>query len=160
MEIPQKILDEILENNSSMQEYFKKAEPYTLTKRDCEEYLDTVFGCLKEYELGFDGKIRSVQIGDRNWAQFTIRLYFPFEGFCFVCSLEKGLKLASVRIILENKMREQVTKISYYNESLKRILPGPYIIITTLTSDMIFFDNGKNLKEKISNDTTLFGFVV
>ena len=160
MDIPKNILDEILKNNSAMQQYFKEVEPFTLTKRHCEEYLDTIFGCLTEYMLGYDGKIRAVQKEQRNWSQFTVRLYFPYEGICFVCSMEKALKLAPVRVILGNGMKEKATKISYYDGDLKRILPGPYIVVTSLTSDIIFFDNGKNLKERIANDTTLFGFII
>ena len=157
MEFPKKILDEINKSKLLMEKYFEETKSFTLSKKNCEKYLDIVFGCLKEYQLCYDGKIRIIQKDFSNWGQFIVRIYFPLEGICFVCSIEKALTLSPVRITLNNDMKEKATKIHYYDEDLKKVLPGPYIIISTITSDIIFFDNGETLKEKISNDTSLFG---
>jgi len=157
MIIPKKILDEIHKNTLLMQQYFEETKSFTLSKKNCEKYLDVIFGCSKEYELGYDGKIRTAQKDFRKWCQFIVRIYFPFEGICLVCSMEKALQLSPIRIILNNNMKEKAIKIHYYDDNLKKVLPGPYIVVTSLSSDIIFFDNGKSLKEKISTDTTLFG---
>ena len=158
MDIPPAILEDILQNITKMKKFFKETPPFTITRDECKSYLSTLFGCTKEYELGYEDKIKSVWRDDmKDWKQFQVRLYFPIEGISLVCSLDKGLELLPISIFLEGAMIEKSIKISFYKPDLKIIMDGPYIICTTLKTDMIVLKNGKTLKQKIADDTTIYG---
>ena len=161
MEIPENIITSAKKSIQDMEEFFKITHPHTLSKKLCELYLDNIFGCTQEFKIGYSGKIQSVYIGDndgrRHWGQFLVRLYFPIEGICLVCSMEKGLTIPPIAAALSGNMKERITLLSYYDGGLKTVMPSCYILGTTLTTEMIVFPDGLTLKEKIKKDTYIFG---
>ena len=87
-----------------------------------------------------------------NYSKYLVRIYFPKENLCIICSQSYAYDIPVVKNILENNFKEKAINFKYFDYNSKTIMDGPVIIILlhTLTSSIILED-GKSIKEMCQN---------
>ena len=160
MDLIPNIIDKDLKGAiTKIKKYF--SEPgFKRTVGDCERFLDRETGVLNEFNIRFDGQItRIVSKHDRKYGKFTVRVYFPIDGICVTGSLDMMCNFALVRNAFNGNMSEKMLRMTYYDNELREVVDGSYIIISSLTCESCIGLNNKNLKEGIMESAFIFGAV-
>ena len=160
MDLIPNIIDKDLKGSiTKIKKYF--SEPgFKRTVGDSERFLDRETGVLNEFNIRFDGQItRIVSKHDRKYGKFTVRVYFPIDGICVTGSLDMMCNFALVRNAFNGNMSEKMLRMTYYDNELREVVDGSYIIISSLTCESCIGLNNKNLKEGIMESAFIFGAV-
>ena len=87
-----------------------------------------------------------------NYSKYQVRIYFPKENLCVICSQSYAYDIPVVKNILENKFKEKAINFRYFDSQSKTIMDGPIIVVLLSTSSSsIILENGKSIKEMCQN---------
>jgi hypothetical protein len=87
-----------------------------------------------------------------NYSKYLVRIYFPKENLCIICSQSYAYDIPVVKNILEENFKEKAISFRYFDPELKKIMDGPIIIILLKTeTSSIILEDGKSIKEHCQN---------
>jgi len=87
-----------------------------------------------------------------NYSKYLVRIYFPKENLCVICSQSYAYDIPVVKNVLENNFKEKAIHFKYFDYNSNTIMDGPIIVVllNTITSSIILED-GKSIKEMCQN---------
>ena len=87
-----------------------------------------------------------------NYSKYLVRIYFPKENLCVICSQSYAYDIPVVKNVLENNFKEKAIKFKYFDYNSNTIMDGPIIVVllNTITSSIIL-EGGKSIKEMCQN---------
>ena len=87
-----------------------------------------------------------------NYSKYLVRIYFPKENLCIICSQSYAYDIPVVKNILENNFKEKSINFRYFDYNSKTIMDGPILaVLLETTTSSIILDNGKSIKEMCQN---------